>query len=54
MLNYPVLTNIKPQVKISTWSKDGHIAHLLLTYINSKPNLCMKPNINILVIFSIL
>ena len=29
MLNYPVLIINKSQVKISSWSKEGHHAHLL-------------------------
>ena len=51
MLNYPVIIN-KYQVKISSWSKDGHNAHFWRPYINLKPNLCMKPNINTFVMFS--
>ena len=36
MLKYIVLIIIKPQVKISSWSKDGHIAHFWPPYISSK------------------
>ena len=54
MLNYPVFIINKSQVKNGSCSKDGLNTHFGPPYINLKPNLCMKPNINILVIFSML
>ena len=54
MLNHSVITTSKSQVEINIWSKEGHIAHIWSPYINLKPNLCMKPNNTIYVIFSVL
>ena len=53
MLNYPVRIIIKSQIKTSSWSKDSRKAHFRPTYVKLKPNLWMKPIINILFILSI-
>ena len=54
MMNYPAPINNTYQVKIGSWSKVGHKALFGPPCINSKPNLRMKPNTNIVVVFSIL
>ena len=52
MLNYALPIINKSQLKYSGWSKDDHNAHFWPPHINLVLNLCLKPNINIVVTFA--
>ena len=53
MLNYPIFIINETQVKINSWSKDGHNAHFWTPYIKLKLNIHLKRDINIIVIFNV-
>ena len=53
VLIFPETIIIESQVKFIIWTKDRHNTHFWPAYINSKPKLYMKHDINILVISSI-